>query len=232
MAQRVAITIDLGADAPIEVIRQTIDDLDIVCQFGGELQYRTAIVDAAAAVLNDPERWIRRRDFEKQAYRLGRYQFPIVAYTTGMPPNALVQSGLFEVAIARYLEETETTGDSITTVHSIRYSNPIEIVVGIGLIAYLVLQVVRDWPSRRRLNAAVATDVENTVLARKELRDLLLRRIANGEIPVSLQQVDDLLTLDIARAMSALGDQQLDLRALEAAANDVDVEHPDDEAGR
>jgi hypothetical protein len=150
-----------------------------------------------------------------------------------MPPSALVQSGLVEVAIARYLEETETTADSITTVHSIRYSNPIEIVVGIGLIAYLVLQVVRDWPARRRLNAAVAADAENTVLARKELRDLLLRRIANGEIPVSLQQVDGLLTLDIARAMSALGDSGLSLRALEAAANDEDDdEHTDGEDGR
>jgi hypothetical protein len=222
MAQRVAIAVDLGAGAPIEVIRQLIDDLDTVCQFGGELQYRTAIVDAAAAVLNDPERWIRRRDFEKQAYRLGRFQFPRVAYATGMPPSALVQSGLVEVAIARYLEETQTADDSITTVHSIRYSNPIEIVVGVGLIAYLVLQVVRDWPARRRLNAAVATDVENTVLARKELRDLLLRRIANGEIPVSLQQVDDLLTLDVARAMQALGDSRFSLRELEAPDEEED----------
>jgi hypothetical protein len=158
MAQRIAVTIDLGADVPIEVIREVVDNLDTVCQFGGELQYRTAIVDAAAAVLNDPQRWIRNRDFEKQAYRLGRFQFPIVAYARGMPPSALVQSGLVEVAIARYLEETETTADSITTVHSIRYSNPIEIVVGIGLVAYLVLQVVRGTVQPRGDSRGGTTD--------------------------------------------------------------------------
>jgi hypothetical protein len=90
------------------------------------------------------------------------------------------------------------------------------LLLGAGFVTVVVLRIIRDWPGRQRLNAAVAADTENQVLARKELRDLLVRGVVEGDIPLSAAQVDDLLTLDVARAMSALGDSQFTMRELES----------------
>jgi hypothetical protein len=61
MARRVEVTVDLGAGAPIEVVRQVIDDLNTVCQFGGKLRYQAAIATAEWAVLRSPSDWIREQ---------------------------------------------------------------------------------------------------------------------------------------------------------------------------
>lgn len=68
MARRVQITIDLGAGAPIEVLRQIIDDLDTVCQFGGQLQYQAAITTAELAILRRPQGWIRGSDYDEYLF--------------------------------------------------------------------------------------------------------------------------------------------------------------------
>ena len=122
---------------------------------------------------------------------------------------AAIPAAIIAPAISRYLEENNSTQDTITTVESIRYSNPIEIVVAAGIITTtVVLGMVRDWQARRRLNNAVAADVENIVLARKEIRGEVVRRVVRGNFPLSAPQIDDLLSLDVARAMQALGDSR------------------------
>jgi len=73
------------------------------------------------------------------------------------------------------------------------------------------------------LNAAVAADFENTVNARKAIRDELVRRFVDDSIPIPPQMLNELLTGDVARSMEALGDSQFTLRELEAGETD----HPE-----
>jgi hypothetical protein len=222
MAQLVAVSIDVGAGAPIEVIRQLVDDLDTVCQFGGALQYRASVADAQRIVLRSPDRWLDGRDWRRYLRDAPDYYETRLAPGGRIPPYELV-----EAAVARYLAENNPTPDTITTVESIRYSNPFDIVLGAAIIvATVVLPTIRDWQARRRLNDAVATDVENTVLARKLLRDELVRRMIEGDLPLSAAQIDDLLTLDVTRAMQALGNAQPNLRELETGHED-EVPEPD-----
>ena len=220
MTQRAAISINLGAGAPIEVIRQTVDDFDSVCQFSGALQYQAAIVEAEAAIIRRPTAWISGPAYDDYVLNVEQF-FP--PFARGGVVAAL-PAAIMAPAVSRYLEPNNVSDETITTVESIRYSSPLEIVFGIGVVGLLVLQTIRDWSGRRRVNAAVAADVENTVNARKVLRDELVRRFLEGSILVSPQQLNDFLTLDVARSMEALGDSQFTLRELEAG-EDEDEDH-------
>ncbi|MDT5016352.1 MAG: hypothetical protein QOD39_2512 [Mycobacterium sp.] len=225
MAQRVAVSIDVGAGAPIEVIRQLVDDLDTVCQFGGALQYRASVADAQRIVLRNPDRWLDGRDWRR--YLRDAPDYYEKRYSEIAPDSRVLAYELVETAVSRYLAENNPTSDTITTVESIRYSNPFDIVLGAAMIvATVVLPTIRDWQARRRVNDAIATDVENTVLARKLLRDELVRRMIEGDLPLSAGQIDDLLTLDVTRAMQALGNAHPNLRELESGDQD-DVPEPD-----
>jgi len=212
MAQRVAITVDLGGGAPIEVIRQVIDDLDTACQFGGALQYQAARARAELAILRRPSGWIT------DEYVVAKPVPPLFDLYGRL---GAIPAPILEPAIARYLAETNTAQETLTTVESIRYSNPLEVVLAAAMLtAGVVLRTVRDWPSRRRLNDAVADDVRNIVLARKELRDELVRHAIEGNIPIGAAQIEELLTLDVTRALTALGDSHISLRELEATSDE------------
>ncbi len=220
MARRVEVTVDLGAGAPVEVIRQVVDDLDTVCQFAGELQFRAVVAEAEWAILRRPTGWITDSEYDEYLFAADAWGGPMF----GRRGSVAIPAAILAPAVSRYLDENNATQDTITTVESIRYSNPMEFVLGVGIVAaVVVLRTIRDWPARRRLNAALAADVENHVLARKELRDEVVRRAVDGNIRLSAQQIDDLLTLDVARAMSALGDSRFSMRELES---DVDESEP------
>jgi hypothetical protein len=201
-----------------------MDDLDTVCQFGGKLQYQAAVASAEWAVLRNPSDWIRGPDYEEYLFGVRVWGGPRLDPRGRVPEVSAIPAVIFAPAVSRFLEENNSTQDTITTVESIRYSNPIEYVLAAGFVtAVVVLRIIRDWPARRRLNAAVAADVENTVLARKELRDEINRRARESNIPISAAQIDGLLTLDVARAMSALGDSGFGMRELESG--DGEPEH-------
>jgi hypothetical protein len=216
MAQRVGITVNIGAGAPIEVIRQLVDDLDTVCQFGGEPQYRAAVASAELAVLRRPTAWISPRDYDE-------FEFGIPVWGGAISrrgPVAVLPTALLAPAVSRYLAEYNPTQDATTSIETIRYSNPIEIVLVVGGLTLMALGMARDWTARRRVNAAVAADIENTVEARRIIREQIARRFVEGDIPLSAPQVDDLLTLDVARAMQALGNTNPDLRELNAGEDE------------
>jgi hypothetical protein len=98
MAQRVEVTVNVGAGAPIEVVRQVIDDLDTVCQFGGELQYQAAVTAAEWAVLRNPADWIRGNE---------EYEFFVQAWggrIIGRPgPLRAMPAEILTPAVSRYL---------------------------------------------------------------------------------------------------------------------------------
>jgi hypothetical protein len=224
MAQRVAVTVDMGAGAPIGVVRQLIDDLDTVCQFGGELQYRAAVAQAELAVLRRPSAWISGPDFDEFMFSVDVWGGKTVG-----PRGAVfrVPAAILAPAVSRYLAEYNPTPEARTTVDSIRYSNPIEIILGVGAVTLVALGLARDWGARRRVNAATAADFENTVEARRVIREELVRRFVEGDVPLSVPQFDDLLTLDVSRAMQALGDAQPNLRELGSADDHRDIPDTD-----
>jgi hypothetical protein len=221
MAQRAAITVDVGASAPIEVIRQTIDDFDSVCQFSGSLQYQAAIAEAEVAIIRRPTAWISGPAYDDYVLNVERFFPPFGRGGVGVPAAILAP------ALSRYLEQYNVSRETTTTVESIRYSNPLEIIFGIGVVGLLVLQTVRDWSGRRRLNTAVAAEFENTMYARKIFRDELQRRLLEGSIPITPQLLNELLSIDVARSMEALGNSQFTLRELESAENE-DHTKPDE----
>ncbi|WP_204806486.1 hypothetical protein [Mycobacterium riyadhense] len=108
---------------PIEVVRQVIDDLDTVCQFGGELQYQAALADAERAVLRDPDRWITPRDLDKY-FRYGPppawADFPSKSRRIGV--GLWLPTELLDTAVWRYLEEFNPMRDTVTTVERIDYT--------------------------------------------------------------------------------------------------------------
>lgn len=222
MTQRAAISINLGASVPIEVIRQAIDDFDSVCQFSGALQYQAAIAEAETAILRRPTAWISGQAYDDYVLNIER-NFPSALVPWGSLHTSALPTTIFAPAVSRYLDQNNVSSETTTTVESIRYSNPLEIVFGIGVVGLLVLQTIRDWSGRRRLNAAVAADFENTVNARKAIRDELVRRFVDDSIPIPPQMLNELLTGDVARSMEALGDSQFTLRELEAGETD----HPE-----
>ncbi|OBJ97441.1 hypothetical protein A5638_14835 [Mycolicibacterium fortuitum] len=82
-----------------------------------------------------------------------------------------------------------------------------EIVVSAGLFVGLgVLRMIRDWPARRRLNAVIVADVEHVMLARKQIRDVLVGQSIRGDAARSAGDVNDLFKLDVLQAMYAVGD--------------------------
>jgi hypothetical protein len=224
MAQQVEVAVDLGAGVPIEVIRQLIDDLDTVCQFGGELQYRVALANAERSVLRDPQRWITPRDVDGY-FRYGPpppwLEFPS-SKSRRIGVGLWLPTELLDAAVMRYLEEFDPMRDTVTTVERIDYRNPFEIALGVGALALWLLTIVRDWPARRRLNNAVAADAENQMLARKEMLDIMVRNARNSELPLTPALINDLLTIDVANAMKALGDRRITLRELGAGNEESD----------
>lgn len=60
------------------------------------------------------------------------------------------------------------------------------------------------------------------MLARKELLDIMIRGARTGELPLSRALISDLLTIDVANAMKALGDSRIRLRDLRAGDQESD----------
>ena len=125
-----------------------------------------------------------------------------------------------EQAIASYLRESELATDGDVLVERLSYENPVEVVVVVGALVLAVLRLVRDWPERRRLNRARVGDYENQVETRKQVRKLLVDRLASGQYPLSPEHVDDLLTKDAVDAFRALGDGHVAVRELESPAEE------------
>jgi hypothetical protein len=138
MAQRGAISINLGAGAPIEVIRQTIDDFDSVCQFSGALQYQAAIAEAETAIIRRPTAWISGQAYDDYVLNVERYFPPFIRGGFASLPASIMAP-----ALSRYLDQNNVSSETTTTVESISYSNPLEIVFGIGVVGLLVLQTIR-----------------------------------------------------------------------------------------
>lgn len=200
MAEPITLTLNVGPNASIQAVSSAIDDIMRVLDFAAELQRR---VDRAALITArvQARRRIRPTDY-------GFY------YLSGVEPLfALGQAGPadeFERIAAREVDE-----NSRITVERLTYENPLELVIlAGGLVTIGVLRLLRDWPDRRRLNRAAATEYENKVIFRQRVRERVLAQIDSRELPLTPELIDNLLTDDVADALGALGDGPLTISGL------------------
>lgn len=110
---------------------------------------------------------------------------------------------------------------------SISYQNPlaVEIITAIGASAAslsILLKIIRDWEPRRRLQNAIAEDREDQVKCRIKLRQILLAKVASGELPISPDAVDGLVSGRLPAAIDRLSDHEPEVRESEDTDEDLD----------
>jgi hypothetical protein len=92
----------------------------------------------------------------------------------------------------------ERRGDE-AVLRKVQYENPVEVVLeataAVFVAAGWLLTIVRDWRAQQRIGDAAADDAENVVRAREMFRQELLRKVADGQIQASPEEI-----------MAALGD--------------------------
>lgn len=196
----VAVSLDLGPGAPIEVVSAVIGHLNAVCQLGSQLQIHVSRTRALAAVLREPGPW-QRADIDLTELWDSGYLSPSL-----------------ELHIASYMHSHDLDSDGDVHVERLTYENPIEVVVAVGAVVLAVLRLVRDWPARRRINRARASDYEDQVAARKQVRRILVDGIASGQYSLRPKDIDNLLTKDAVDAFRALGNGRIDVRELDQPA--------------
>ncbi|SDH07494.1 hypothetical protein SAMN04515691_3432 [Leifsonia sp. 98AMF] len=134
--------------------------------------------------------------------------------------EALEGLGIREAPISQ-LTLREIEANARITVQSLRYENPLELVIlAGGVVVVYIIRLIRDWPARRRINNAAATEYENAVAFRQKFRDRLLDSIDKGELPLTPELIDSLLTDDVANALSAVADADLKVLGLPTSSPD------------
>jgi hypothetical protein len=210
--RRVAVSLNLGPDVPIETISGVLSDLSAVCQFSGNLQEHVSRAQAVKGILRNPEPWLPdAQEMIERFRRSSRYlQDP-----GALPPFQYDATDL-ERAIASYMNEYQLDHGADVHVERIEYRNPLEIILGLGYVAYLLLNLVQDSSARRRINDATASDYEDIVRTRKQVRRAVADRLISGEQPVSPELINDLLTDDAVQGFRNLASNDFKLSELEA----------------
>jgi hypothetical protein len=101
----------------------------------------------------------------------------------------------------------------------VQYENPVEVVLeataAVFVAAGWLLTIVRDWRAQQRIGEAVADDIVNSVRAREIFRQELLRKVAEGQIQASPEEI-----------MAALGDAPINgMARLAALRPNVEIGH-------
>lgn len=197
MADRITLTLNVGPSASIQAVSSAVDDIMRVLDFAADLQRR---VDRAALIT------ARAQSRRIRPPELGWS----IAWEPTFIGGGVEPADEFERIAARQVDE-----NSRITVERLTYENPLELVIlAGGLVTIGILRVLRDWPDRRRLNRAVATEYENKVIARQRVRGQIATQIDNGTLPLTPELIDKLLTDDVADALGALGDGPLKISGL------------------
>lgn len=198
----VRLQVNLGPDAPIEVVTSVLADVNRVCQFGGELQRHVTRTRALRSVLRGSGPLFDDSELDYFLRGRGPYSYRLASAFLG---GGL--SELLEPEIARWTAEAGVDRDDETLVREISYHNPMDVglLVAGGGVVLALLRMIRDWPAQRRVNELRADDYADEVSARKRVRTALADAMVSGQLPVSAQQIDRLLTDETVRAIDALG---------------------------
>jgi hypothetical protein len=92
---------------------------------------------------------------------------------------------------------------------SVRYENPLILEIlsegGFATLALsALLRLIRDWGSRRRLEDARASDAEDRLWFRTQLRTIAVQQLARGELRLTPEIIRDLLSDDLVNAVGEL----------------------------
>jgi hypothetical protein len=215
---RVLVRLDLGPEAPIEVLASAVRHLNTACQFGSELQARAARSEAIRRVLRGSAALFDDLAGELATYWSGRSTSYALRSALEGPSQLVLPQ--FEQAVATQARAVESDDDSEVCVERLLYENPLEalLLVGSGGLVLKLLTLIRDWSAERRIHQARADDIEDEVRAKKRLRAVLLNGIAAGQFPIRQDWLDELVSPDIVRAIDALSQANLHVEELPAPA--------------
>ena len=206
MAETITLILNLGSNASIAALGAAIDDVRRVLEFASTLQRR---VDRAALLA------ARVRSRRRGLGRAGERAWSDGFFIASLEPVELPQPiDEFERIAGRQADE-----NAQITVQSLTYENPLELVIlAGGTVVYALLRLLRDWPDRQQLNRAAVRGYENGIIFRERVRARVLDQIESGELPLTPELIDSLLTDDVADALGALGDGPLKVLGLPSSS--------------
>ncbi|MEN4473549.1 hypothetical protein [Mycolicibacterium cosmeticum] len=244
MPERLSIRVNLGPNAPIEAIRDVVDNIETICQFADELAFVTYAREewdarrreARAERAADAAAELARRSATKPvkkvpsspAKKVGKRA--VAAAVKKQPAKAAKKTMRVDAPRAQALVEVLDL-ESPTTVERMKYENPFEIVLAGGAMLMLVWgvvvklpEVVRDWKAEQRSagaearkREAEAEDAENIVRARKVLRNHAVEQLLTSGAPLTPEQVTSLFTPQVAAATAELAERDLSMKVLESS---------------
>ncbi|WP_157974700.1 hypothetical protein [Glycomyces dulcitolivorans] len=211
-SMRISVTVNLGPGAPIGTISALLDDLNAICQIGGQLEERAVRAEALKAVLRDPGLWGK----EELALSDILHKDSVVPWVYA---EDLV-SPVIEQGIASYIRDQQLAHVGDVYVERIAYANPLEVFLlgGALLLALLKgLEHVRDWTAQRSIGRSQASDYEHQVQVQKQLRDYMLDQVISGKFPLKPEQIDD-FARGVTDPFRRLGQTEVEVQKIEGTA--------------
>lgn len=241
MAEQFTVRIDVGPDASMASIVSSLEGLQILIDAAADLAWAVAESAARHRIERDVDAkgWsallnpnlLRLTDPEVRSHVDGTVSLisdlvpepsPLTwrpwLWAPGTPWEALTAT------LTSALAAEQGPGE-VPRVRSLSYSNPItaELVYATSVapvaLGYL-LYVVTSLGPRRRIQAAAASDFEDQVAARREIRRRLLEGIAAGQIELRPDDVTDVLVGEVSRAADRLADRELSFDRIELRSGD------------
>ncbi|PPI26965.1 hypothetical protein [Rathayibacter sp. AY1B5] len=202
----VELSLNLGPNVSMKALGSAVDDLTLVLEFASALQRnanRSATV--SARVLSN---FRRAENEDPRAARIDVSSSP-----DAVDWQSIVLDRLYAVYPGQPVRRDDQDGQ--ITVQSLTYNNPLELVILVsGGVVVWVLRLLRDWPGRRQLNIAAASEYQSRAMFRNSVRRVVLRELESGQVPVTPELVEKLLTDDVTDAIGSLGDGPLEIRGL------------------
>lgn len=229
MTEHFRITVDLGPRAPLDQIVELLSDIQQVCIFGTALDIASVRNEAQSAINEQiirnrayiaTESWrealeetpppnLRYLPFRYFYENLVTSQEQLRQYSQNdLPPNIAESHFLLN-----RLQE-----DTTPRVETLRYSNPVEILISVGTILTAaggigasirwLLPLIRDWGTTREQNRALARKTRadaskieaeaESIRSQTECRERLMRaaleQISEGRMNISSSQLEATLT--------------------------------------
>lgn len=191
-----------------------------------ELARRRELPEATDADAQDLERlWLELQEFGYLRYpRSGLAMLLLDPRLRFQPWTRLVNQ-------IRAIEVSLRIPTEPYRLHSLRYENPFvaEVLAATGAAALgltALAAMIRDWRARRRrenaradaeerIQRAVASDMEDQVWARSQMRRILLDRVARDNLPVSPDAIDSILSNGLVQAADRLAERDFEMQRIE-----------------
>ncbi|BAH47191.1 hypothetical protein ACH47B_22460 [Rhodococcus sp. NPDC019627] len=224
MSTRIAVSINLGPNAPIQILSAALSDLNTICALSTDLEkqitranmlYRFNSEDLWYRLMvdkrfNPPSGWKNLADIEREVYFLS------------LGPLQDLARNAVEAEISRIINERGWASDGEIYVTSLTYANPLDAVLtaisaaGIrpaGEILYRILVLIRDWKQDRRRKRLSNDDYEDQIQTRKLIRAHVTKQLIEDGVSLSPEIINSLFTDDRTDAFAQLSRAQLSIES-------------------